>query len=323
MTRHLRNLGSEFNVSLSVDEGGYLGRECPEKACGRYFKIKPGTGLKEEDLPLHCPYCGRQGRMGDFHTQAQADYALSVVHRQVTGAIGRDLKDMARDFNRRTRGRLLSVKMDVKSSPSPLRYYAEQKLETNVECCNCTLQYSVYGVFAFCPDCRQRNSLQILDKNLELVGKMLDMATTAEAEVAERLVENALEDCVSAFDGFGREVCRVHAKQSTDPAKVEKVSFQNLDGARQHLTELFGLDLAAGLTDEEWKAALRGFQKRHLLSHKMGVVDEEYIRKSGDTEAVVGRKVSIGADKVQQLIQVIGILARSASDGLQRLEKNP
>ena len=43
----------------------------------------------------------------------------------------------------------------------------EKQLETEVVCVNCTLRYSVYGVFAFCPDCGQHNSLQILDKNLD------------------------------------------------------------------------------------------------------------------------------------------------------------
>jgi hypothetical protein len=149
---------------------------------------------------------------------------------------------------------------------------------------------------------------------------MLDIASAAEAELAGRLVENALEDCVSAFDGFGRELCRVHAKASNDPKKVEKVSFQNLEGAKQNVSELFKLDLAAGLTDDEWKMAVRAFQKRHLLSHKMGVVDTEYVRKSGDTQAVVGRKVNIDASEVRALVQIIGKLGRYLSDAMGRIE---
>ena len=54
-----------------------------------------------------------------------------------------------------------------------------------------------------------------------LAAKMLDMATTADPEVVVRLTENALEDCVSAFDGFGRETYRVNAKTLSDPAKAE------------------------------------------------------------------------------------------------------
>lgn len=42
----------------------------------------------------------------------------------------------------------------------------------------------------------------------------------------------------------------------------------------------------------------------------MGVVDEEYIRKSDDTHAVVGRKVNIAIDEVRALSQTIGKLGQ-------------
>ena len=171
-----------------------------------------------------------------------------------------------------------------RSDPAVCRLFVTTENKTRNRSCLRQLHIALrgYGVFAFCPDCGLHNSLQILSKNLELAVKMLDMAATAEADLASRLIENALEDCVSAFDGFGREVCRVHARKSTDPAKAEKISFQNLEGARQNLSVLFNIDLAAGLASDEWKAAVQGFQKRHLFAHKMGVVDEEYIRRTGD-----------------------------------------
>jgi len=203
--------------------------------------------------------------------------------------------------------------------PVPIHYYREKQLETEVVCSNCTLRYSVYGVFAFCPDCGQHNSLQILDKNLEVIGKMLDLATGAQKGVAERLIENALEDCVSAFDGFGREICRVHANVSTDSTKVDRVSFQNLVGAKQKVSALFSLDLAAGLTDDEWKVAVLAFQKRHVLSHNMGVIDTEYVRKSGDALAVVGRKVNIDAGEVRVLGKIISKLGRYLSEAMKRI----
>ncbi|MCD6326538.1 hypothetical protein J7M28_03145 [bacterium] len=316
MTRHLRNLGIQFQISLPLDGEGYLGRECPSTDCERYFKIKPGTGLEGENLPVHCPYCGHKGPMDHFHTQSQINYVTSVVERKVQNAVVRDMKDMARDFNRQTRGSLLSLSMDVKSSPVRLHHYAERELETNVECGNCTLQYSVYGVFAFCPDCGQHNSLHILDKNLEVIEKMLVLATSTAEELAGKLIENALEDCVSAFDGFGRELCRVHAQKAADPAKAEKVSFQNLDGAKANVLSTFGIDLSACVTSDEWAAAVRGFQKRHLFAHKMGVVDEEYLAKTGDPNAVVGRKIRVDDSDVRAVLQVIRKVAKHLSENL-------
>ena len=77
------------------------------------------------------------------------------------------------------------------------------------------------------------NSAQILAANLEIVRQTLDLAAgRKDQQVARRLVENALGDCVSAFDGFGRETCRIHAAKATKPAKAEDIHFQGLRGAR-------------------------------------------------------------------------------------------
>lgn len=320
--RHVRNLGSQISVSLPTDKNGYLGRECPNSDCEGYFKIVPGAGLSGV-TDCHCPYCGHTADQSEFTTRDQIEYAKSVAVRKITDALVKDLKGL--EFDVKPRGPFgLGLSMKVKAGPPhPIHWYREKVLETHVECTGCTLKYAVFGVFAFCPDCRQHNSLQILGKNLELVVKMLDMAATAEPEIAERLTENALEDCVSAFDGFGREICRINAKKLNDPAKAEQVSFQNLDGAKQNMTALLNFDLSAGITLDEWQSAIRGFQKRHLLSHKMGVVDQGYARKSGDAQAVVGRKVRIDAEEVRELVQIVGRLAQNLVSGLQILDKEP
>lgn len=68
------------------------------------------------------------------------------------------------------------------------------------------------------------------------------------------------------------------------------------------MKEAFGIDLADGFVADEWERACRIFQKRHLLAHKMGVVDREYIERANDPEAAVGRKNSIQRDEVTSAI---------------------
>lgn len=316
---HLRRLGNSISIPIPADENAFTGRECPQPDCEGYFKIELGTGLKGEGLPCHCPYCGHAAGHDRFWTKEQIEYAKSVAVRKITYALHRDLKKL--EFDHKPKGAFgIGISMKVKPGrPTPIHYYREKQLETEVVCVNCTLRYSVYGVFAFCPDCGQHNSLQILDKNLEVVRKMLDLAAEEEKELAEKLVENALEDCVSAFDGFGRELCRVHANRARNPARMKKMSFQNLDGARSNILEAFGIDLSTEVEPDEWRAAGAGFQKRHLVAHKTGVVDQDYITKTGDTRAVLGRKIGIEADEVRQLASIISKLALRLSDDLQQL----
>jgi len=320
---HLRRLGNSISIPIPADENAFTGHECPHPDCEGYFKIELGTGLKGVELLCHCPYCGHTAGHDRFWTKEQIEYAKSVAMRKITDALHKDLKKL--EFDHKPKGTFgIGVSMKVKPGRlTPIHYYREKQLETETVCVNCTLRYSVYGVFAFCPDCGQRNSLQILDKNLEVVGKMLDLAAELEKELAEKLVENALEDCVSAFDGFGRELCRVHANRARNHARVEKIGFQNLEGAKSNVLDAFGIDLSAEVEPDEWRAAGAGFQKRHLVAHKTGVVDQDYITKTGDTRAVVGRKIGIGVDEVRQLAKIISKLALRLSDDLQELGASP
>jgi hypothetical protein len=302
--RHLDQLPSRFSISIPPDEDGLIGRECPVEECEGYFKIQPGTGLKGEILPCHCPYCGHVDGHDKFFTRAQVEYAKSVVLNQVTGALLKDLK--ALEFNHRPRGGFgIGISMKVEGRPHPIRHYREKRLETAVVCEGCTLRYMIYGVFGFCPDCGAHNSLQILKKNLELVEKTLAVAKTLEPALAQHWICNGLEDCVSAFDGFGRETCRVFSAKAVDSGKANSISFQNIARARERVHEQFGVDFASGLNESEWTLVFRGFQKRHLLAHKMGVVDEEYLQATGDPIVVVGRKIQIEPGEVHALLAAL------------------
>lgn len=309
MTDHLRRLGDYISIPIQRDADGFLGRECPKQECEGYFKVVPGTGLQGEGLPCHCPYCGHTASPDHFWTKDQIEYAKSVAMREIMDAVHKDLKKL--EFEHKPRGPFgigISMKLEP-GRPVPIHRYREKRLETEVVCGKCTLRYAVYGVFAFCPDCGQHNSPDILSDNMKVVEKMLVLANGPDKELAKRLIENALEDCVSSFDGYGRELCRVHASKATDPAKAERLSFQNLDGARQNVLAAFNVDLATGLTADEWHRAVRSFQRRHLLSHRAGVVDEEYIRKSGDKTVVVGRKITITENEVRDLVGITTKLA--------------
>jgi hypothetical protein len=303
--KNLERLGDQFSISLQPDADGYLGRECPIEECLGYFKITPGTGLKGP-APCHCPYCGHVGEANTFSTKEQIEYARSVVIRRVTDALHQDLKSL--EFESKPKGAFgIGISLKVTQSAShPVRYYREKQLETEVVCDNCTLRYAIYGVFGWCPDCGAHNSLQILTKNLELARKELLLAEAAEKELAEHLVGDALENVVSAFDGFGREICL---------QKAADIRFQNIAAARRKVQETFGFDFADGLGTDDWEYACRVFQKRHLLAHKMGVIDEEYVQKTNDPKAVTGRKIQVSRADVTSAIDIVEALGRRLFSG--------
>ncbi len=66
----IRKIG---RIPLSTDENGYLGRECPEAACKKYFKVVLGTGVKDAQYH-YCPYCGHKAERDKFWTVDQINH---------------------------------------------------------------------------------------------------------------------------------------------------------------------------------------------------------------------------------------------------------
>ena len=293
----------EFSVKIEPDEDGYTGRECPE--CEKYFKIKFGTGLPGA-TDCHCPYCNHIGPQEEFWTKEQIEYAQSVALNKISGDLLKSLKKMEM---KPKRNRLISIGIEVKGRPTPITYYSEKELEEKIECKNCTLQYTIYGVFGYCPDCGVHNSKQIVETNFDLVLKILDLASNTEKEVKSKLVENALEDCVSAFDGYAREHCS---------DKYNKMSFQNIETARNKILTDYGVDISMGLDDDQWSFVVEQFNRRHLLSHKMGVIDEEYIKKTSGDLSQLGRKVPISESDVRELVKILTVVAENLFNDLPR-----
>jgi hypothetical protein len=304
--RNLEGLGKQIDVPIKPDEDGYVGRECPIESCLGYFKITVGTGLKGP-APCHCPYCGHSGSHNTFWTQEQLEYAKSIALRQITDALHRDLKGM--EFDHKPRGGFgigISLKV-THGQPHPIRYYREKKLETSVICDNCTLRYAIYGVFGWCPDCGVHNSRQILAKNLELAEKELVLSDSAEGEMAEHLIGDALENAVSAFDGFGRAISSQQGHETR---------FQSLAGARRNVLDAFGFDFADVTTPQEWDFVCRMFQKRHLLSHRMGVIDHEYVQKANDPIAMIGRKIVVTRNEVETSLMLVRRMGNRLYEGI-------
>lgn len=310
--KNLKRLEDGFKISMPVDENGLTGRECPETECLGYFKVKFGTGLKGENIPCHCPYCGHIAGHDKFWTQDQLAYARSIMENEVSKALQADIKILDRELRQSSRNSFIKLSMEFKGRTHPLQYFHEKQLETSLVCENCSLEYAIFGVFAFCPDCGEHNSYQILVKNFELIHKEINLALEVEdKELTQRLIEDALENAISSFDGFGRSICTAHSNLSLNPELLKNLSFQNIKSARDRVNVLFEFDFVKGLHIDSWDKLITGFQKRHLLTHKMGVIDQEYIDKAIDPSAVMGRKIQITHIEVLEILDILKFIGNN------------
>lgn len=104
-------MSENVSVSLQTDDDGFLSQECP--SCKRRFKAKFSEG---SDQPISfCPYCGHNDT-GCWWTPEQAEYLSAIAAEEI---VGPELKKMAREFNRKSSGGLISMNMKVSHSPTP------------------------------------------------------------------------------------------------------------------------------------------------------------------------------------------------------------
>jgi hypothetical protein len=55
----------------------------------------------------------------------------------------------------------------------------------------------------------------------------------------------------------------------------------------------------------DWTAAHVAFCRRHLLAHKAGVIDQQYLDDTHESLALLGRRIQITAPDVEHVIEVV------------------
>lgn len=249
-----------------------------------------------------------------FWTKDQIEHIRSVAFNQIGNYVIKELKKIEIKPDPHA---FISFGLRVEGRSIPIIGYSEKDLEQEIKCDNCTLEYAIYGAFGFCPDCGIHNSLQILKASFSIIEKMLRIAIAQDKEICLKLMEDALINVVSSFDGYGRELCRVNSMKSKEPSKADQISFQAIATARENVIKYFGYDFAIGVSDTDWKYLITGFQKRHLLAHKMGVIDQKYVELTGCSPILIGRRVSIAEDDIRNMLRILPVIANSLFMGLK------
>lgn len=181
----------------------------------------------------------------------------------------------------------------------PLRDFNPMKVLENVEkrfdmyqeCARDGAKFALNGAIFRCPICGVENPREVMRALCESVEEGLS------GMVGRQKIVEKLSVVVACFDGVMRR-CNEIARKNYELMglyPVENIrSFQNIVAAKEKLET--GWDMSKIASD--WDAVVRIFQKRHLFSHVLGVVDQDYIDKTGDAMAVVGRQVSLEAGEV-------------------------
>lgn len=317
---NVKSLGNDqyqMSITIPKDRDGRVARECPNTLCSpAYFKITPGTGITEGQELAYCPYCGFEAEPSDFTTKEQIRYAEDIMLKEAEGSINAMIKDAFRlgpSGKKKMGDGFISMEMSFKpGTRSHVRRPYEDEVRRDVVCPHCTLDQTVFGLATWCSDCGKDIFLTHVSTEIAVIQRMLDDVDRREQELGKRVaakdLENCLEDAVSIFEASVKAlVRRALTKHGDEPsnvgAQMKKIgnSFQNTERSKEHLLKLFNY---SPTQMDLWERLSGCFEKRHPVTHNLGVVDRKYLERAKQAEQE-GREVRISEDEVALLLEDI------------------
>jgi len=318
--------GVTVSVPISADEKGYLDKECPNAECMYVFKVTEADwrDLFREDA-VFCPRCGHSAPAKSWFTTEQVEHAREVGIARVKARLGAALQSDARGFNSRQRlGGFLRMSMSY-SGPTAAGFVlppgAREVLEQELQCEACGAHFAVLGCAFFCPCCGHNSVERTFDdalgkvlSNLDALGVVRAALNAAgmkdEAETTcVTLVESSLQDCITAFQTLCSGVFMRLAPNVNLPRNV----FQRLDDGSALWKKTFGVSYSDALAPPEIDRFSLYLQRRHLLAHNSGLVDDTYVSKAGDGWTV-GQRIVVSPDDVRDCV----VLLRKLTDALRK-----
>ena len=318
MQRELRRLeDKEITVSLPSDEEGYFDRECPSSECQFSFKILEDDWLeKVRDEEVFCPFCGHAADSDSWWTQEQLKHAERAAVAEVERSLGQAMKRDADRWNRRQpRSSFITMTMNVDSRPRhvPIPIAAES-MQLRIACPKCECRYAVVGAAFFCPACGHNAAEQMFSQSMTTIVSALDALdaireATLDRDAAENtarlLIESGLQHTVMAFQRFAEAL---YVRYPCAP-RARRNAFQNLGEADDLWFAATGHRFSDYITVQELESISRHFQRRHLLAHTQGIVDNDYIKRTGDTSYRVGQRLVNSEASVRDCVALITKLA--------------
>ncbi|SKA85677.1 hypothetical protein SAMN02745166_01182 [Prosthecobacter debontii] len=310
-----------ITIKLPVDSEGFLDRQCASEECRGVFKVAEGSWKDHvKDEVVFCPFCRHQDKAEEWNTEEQNRYvrrkAKELVEREVHGM----LKEWAKDFNSTQRsGGLISMSMSVKPQVNswvfPARFAEAMKQKIACEACGCV--FASIGAAYFCPACGHNSVLRTFSETLKTIRGTLAAISALSAaigdgdkdhavDVARLLVEQSLVRVVGGFERFSE----ARFQQVSGGSEFKRGAFQRLGDASDLWEKIGRRRYDQVLSSSDMAFLGKMLQKRHLLAHREGVVDSDYLKKTNDPSIAVGQRIRLKEADVIRVCELLEVLAR-------------
>ena len=313
-------------VQINSDENGCFDRMCPE--CGATFKVNLSDWEEKfHDEAVYCPQCRYTAAATEWNTDEQNEEYLKRATVLLSGYFQKELSKSSQDMERSTKNnRFLKIKFTpwkaVTFSNNPIGSKPEWAI--NIICEDCGARYGVIGNVLCCPCCGSDADDKVFIESLDSIEKMIssideikgiyiDLYGKPKAEtMCESMVSNSLGDIVSAFQRFAYKRFKYLFQYQVKPN-----DFQIVKKGSDLFKNQTGYGYEAWLSNDELNMMKIMFQRRHVIEHNGGRVDEKYLSESGDTAYIVSQKLKIDGRDIMDLLVII----KKLSQGLIKIRQ--
>ena len=323
LQKALKRLEQTKHVSIPIDpdEKGIIDKQCPSEECEFLFKVHQddwANTVKSE--AVWCPFCRHEAPKEQWYSIEQVKHSKSEVESMIKGEIHNAMLSDAQRFNRRQpTGGFISMSMKVsggKKRTQPIPAKAAEAMKLEITCEECDTRFSVIGSAYFCPCCGHNSVVRMFSDSLRKIkakvdnvsivrNALVEAAGKDEAEITSRsMIESCIIDGVVAFQKY----CEGRYEPYGNPPFN---AFQRLKQGSELWESAVGSGYSDWLTPQELSKLNILFQKRHILSHNEGIVDQSYINKSGDISYKLDQRIVVSPTDINMLLSCLEKLSSS------------
>jgi hypothetical protein len=297
---------------VQSDEQGMWGRNCP--FCKKYFRTDHVMG------DTTCPYCSEIAPDLAFVSREQTRYLIACYDAFARAYLNK---------------KSTSVQMADITDETVAWHYSETKQQSHFTCqidgCNC--QIDILGEYGYCPRCSRSNARNVFfeaaDKEIAHLEEI--RKTILERQERGKTWEKMTVDAVSRFEALAKHLRRKLLRfpmTANRRRELEDVNFQQPLNADRLLKQWFDIGMLQWtgtrtnpkreVPQSELHFIKVMVQKRHVLIHNGGVVDQEYLENTGDTTVQLDERIRIRSREAKRFLILVRDMARNLLDNIEQ-----
>jgi len=210
------------------------------------------------------------------------------------------------------------------SDNKPKWFYSEEKQQLSIKCPSCETHFDILGIYGKCPKCNKGNHLSIINSRVDDLQSQFVRAveTITDRHIRESEWKKLLSFCVSEFEALAihqrKLLMRIPAipKRKSD---LTNLSFQNIAKANNCFLNWFGFEILDDISNEDRNFINTMFNRRHLIIHKAGEVDREYLNNTNDSSVKLRQAIRIRSAEIRRLLPLVKKAAINIINGIESI----